>query len=220
MAGISTQVGKDSPNLKQDVRTIQQLLNRYVAAGRPLLKVDGVAGPRTIQAIEEFQQQHAGLARPDGVVSPGGPTIRALLGTSPVHARLKIPAPSTTPKPPSGVVPSPDSTQQSVPATAPDQIAWGKKVTASFKHKVIEICQRLEISPDFLMACMALETGQTFDPGATNGTSNATGLIQCNYSRPCYDVTGVGQCPMMSRIACRADFPLRRPVAMTDAAAA
>ena len=42
----------------------------------------------------------------------------------------------------------------------------------------------------------------------------------CNCSRPDYEVFGAGIGQMVSLIARRADFPLRRPVAMTEAAAA
>ncbi len=57
-------------------------------------------------------------------------------------------------------------------------IAWGKHVDIHFKMKVIEICEELEINPDYLMACMAFETGRTFRADKKNPLSSATGLIQ------------------------------------------
>lgn len=57
-------------------------------------------------------------------------------------------------------------------------IAWGKRVDIHFKMKVIEICEELEINPDYLMACMAFETGRTFRADKKNPLSSATGLIQ------------------------------------------
>jgi hypothetical protein len=58
-------------------------------------------------------------------------------------------------------------------------IAWGAKVTPEFKERVIKICAELEISPDFLMACMAFETGETFRADIPNKAgSGAVGLIQ------------------------------------------
>lgn len=58
-------------------------------------------------------------------------------------------------------------------------IAWGAKVPAGFKRKVIEIANRLEMEPDHLMAIMAFETGRSFNPAIVNRAgSGATGLIQ------------------------------------------
>ena len=46
-----------------------------------------------------------------------------------------------------------------------------------FTNKVIEISQRLQINPNWLMAVMDLETGSTFNPAITNKLGY-TGLIQ------------------------------------------
>ena len=58
------------------------------------------------------------------------------------------------------------------------QIAWGRKVGAEFKAKVIAICAGLGCDPNYLMAAMAFETGNTFSPSEQNSRSGATGLIQ------------------------------------------
>jgi hypothetical protein len=58
------------------------------------------------------------------------------------------------------------------------QIAWGAKVSPAFKKKVIEICEKLDCNPDYMMAALALESGETFSPKARNRFSGATGLIQ------------------------------------------
>ena len=58
------------------------------------------------------------------------------------------------------------------------KIAWGKKVSLEFKEKVIEICINLKINPDFLMSCMAFETGETFSASIKNPVASAIGLIQ------------------------------------------
>jgi hypothetical protein len=63
------------------------------------------------------------------------------------------------------------------PAGQPE-IAWGKKVGADFKAKVIAICSGLGCDPSHLMAAMAFETGVTFSPTKQNPRSGATGLIQ------------------------------------------
>jgi hypothetical protein len=58
-------------------------------------------------------------------------------------------------------------------------LAWGLKVSHEFRCRVFVLCERLGMNPDFLMACMAWETGETFDPGIRNKAgSGATGLIQ------------------------------------------
>jgi len=65
------------------------------------------------------------------------------------------------------------------PEPAPGAIAWGAKVSPEFRKKVVEICGPLELEPDDLMACMAFESGESFDPAKKNAAgSNATGLIQ------------------------------------------
>jgi hypothetical protein len=52
------------------------------------------------------------------------------------------------------------------------------KVSDDFLEKVETICSNLEIDPNYLMACMAFETGETFSPCVKNPGSSATGLIQ------------------------------------------
>jgi hypothetical protein len=78
---ISESVGAGGVNLPEDVRVIQDLLNRVPAeAGGPVpeLVVDGIAGDRTNQAIFDFQLAHFGVAILDGRVDPGQATFRAL----------------------------------------------------------------------------------------------------------------------------------------------
>lgn len=62
------------------------------------------------------------------------------------------------------------------------QIAWGKKVTQLFKEKVLWIVDDLkwpEQAADWLMACMAFESGESFRSDIRNGAgSGAVGLIQ------------------------------------------
>jgi hypothetical protein len=58
------------------------------------------------------------------------------------------------------------------------EIAWGKKVSAPFKSKVIRISSGLDCDPSHLMSAMAFETGETFSPSIRHRQSGATGLIQ------------------------------------------
>ena len=57
-------------------------------------------------------------------------------------------------------------------------IAWGRKVSASFKASLLDIVEALECDPSHLMACIAFETGESFSPSIQNPASKATGLIQ------------------------------------------
>lgn len=72
--------------------------------------------------------------------------------------------------------------KQEKPVRANDRysLAWGKKVSAEFKQRVHKIAEELGIrDPDWLMACMAFESGETFDPAIRNAAgSGATGIIQ------------------------------------------
>jgi len=72
------------------------------------------------------------------------------------------------------------SVKSSIPAVlAKGEIAWGAKVSKEFKEKVIKISAELGFKPDYLMSCMAFETGETFSPSVKNGAgSSGTGLIQ------------------------------------------
>jgi len=59
------------------------------------------------------------------------------------------------------------------------RLAWGQKVSAAFRDRLFEICQILGVEPDYLMACMAFESAETFRPDIRNAAgSGATGLIQ------------------------------------------
>lgn len=58
-------------------------------------------------------------------------------------------------------------------------IAWGAKVSPVFRERIWWIADTLSVNPDYLMACIAFETGETFSPSVKNGAgSGATGLIQ------------------------------------------
>lgn len=61
----------------------------------------------------------------------------------------------------------------------PEPIAWGARVSADFRNEVRFICRSIGIHPNWLMACMAFETGLTFSPSIRNAAgSGAVGLIQ------------------------------------------
>ena len=58
-------------------------------------------------------------------------------------------------------------------------LAWGNKVSKPFRDRVVKMGEVLLVDPSYLMACMAFETGRSFDPAVQNAAgSGAVGLIQ------------------------------------------
>jgi peptidoglycan hydrolase-like protein with peptidoglycan-binding domain len=57
-------------------------------------------------------------------------------------------------------------------------VPGSERVSQGFKEKVIKIASDLGTNPNFLMAVMSFETGETFDPAKRNPVSGAVGLIQ------------------------------------------
>jgi len=75
---LSSSVGNSGRNVQADVKLIQMLLNNWLRkSSRPPLKVDGIAGRKTISAVSDYQKSFGGLI--DGRVDPGGPTLAALV---------------------------------------------------------------------------------------------------------------------------------------------
>ncbi|MBX3581652.1 MAG: DUF2272 domain-containing protein [Rhizobiaceae bacterium] len=77
-----------------------------------------------------------------------------------------VPAPPIEQPPPAG------------PTLGTQPVAWGLKMGAELKFRVIQLAVTLGCDPSHISACMAFETGETFDPAIQNKHSNATGLIQ------------------------------------------
>lgn len=75
---------------------------------------------------------------------------------------------------------SSQTTQESNTASsAPAPMAWGAKVSPVFRERVRWIADQIGIQPDWLMACMAWESAETFSSGIKNAAgSGAVGLIQ------------------------------------------
>ncbi|WP_018274885.1 hypothetical protein WKI13_04445 [Teredinibacter turnerae] len=165
---LTGSVGIRGLNRKADVSLVQEALNRVISVPYALLKVDGLIGPRTNEAIARFQRVVLKFQRPDSLIEKGGKTWDGLSlylsqSKQQVASVLACPVPSSASK----------------IAVKVRKIAWGAKVSPAFKNKVIQICKELEVSADFLMACMAFETGETFSPSIKNAAgSGATGLIQ------------------------------------------
>lgn len=98
---ISASVGRGSVNKPDDVIVIQILLNRIPATDGgpdPQLDADGLIGPKTLAAIDGFQQQYQ--LGSDGRIDPGGKMLAAIqravasaLVDSPAPAALALPDP-------------------------------------------------------------------------------------------------------------------------------
>ena len=90
---IEATVGIGGVNRREDVRQVQERLNRFTARLElEPLKVDGDCGPKTRNAIAAFQSDVVDLDLPDGRVDPLGHTWQ-LLDAPPG------PAPAPTPRP-------------------------------------------------------------------------------------------------------------------------
>lgn len=64
------------------------------------------------------------------------------------------------------------------PRSVAGQLIWGEQVSEAFRKKVFAIADELKVNPQYLMACMAFETGGTFKSDVRNKKSGAIGLIQ------------------------------------------
>jgi len=71
---IGDSVGQGGKNAEDDVQQVQTALNRNGAK----LEVDGKIGPRSIQAIKDFQKKNG--INPDGLIEVGKRTANALAG--------------------------------------------------------------------------------------------------------------------------------------------
>lgn len=77
-----------------------------------------------------------------------------------------------------GVVTPPASAAVPGASTATGVLVWGARVDQPFRVRVRKMGDDLNINPDWLMAVMGFETGESFDTTQSNSGSSATGLIQ------------------------------------------
>ena len=78
MKTILASVGRGALNRSEDVRLVQELLNRHIRPPQPALVVNGVVDSRLLAALEAFQRHVLQMHRPDGRVDPGSQTFAAL----------------------------------------------------------------------------------------------------------------------------------------------
>jgi hypothetical protein len=144
---IFSSVGRHGTNLFGDVTIIQQLMNLYATVLPSPITVDGFCGRATIRAIKEVQRHALPMARPSGKLEPHDPTFNLLTRGITAEALGGL------------------------------QIAWGARVSVSFKVKLIKIADNIGVDPNYLISAMAFETGEIFSPSVKN-SHGATGLIQ------------------------------------------
>lgn len=83
---IDHSVGKTAPNRRDDVMLVQYLLSVWMAhekdpkfgkmlAGVPVLKIDGIYGPKTQAVIDFFEAFHQPTVNRDGRIDPASQTI-------------------------------------------------------------------------------------------------------------------------------------------------
>ena len=82
MQTILASVGRGGLNRSEDVRLVQELLNRHLHPPQPPLVVNGVVDSRLLAVLEAFQRRVVQMHRPDGRVDPGSPTFAALANAS------------------------------------------------------------------------------------------------------------------------------------------
>ena len=86
---IRQSVGFGGVNNSKDIRIVQNLLNRWSRDNSlPLLKIDGICGPATLNAIETLQKR-AGFRVIDKRIDPDGNTIVYLNANS--HTSIPTP---------------------------------------------------------------------------------------------------------------------------------
>jgi hypothetical protein len=78
MPPIVGSVGRNGANYPQDVRLVQQLLNKHLPQGQFAVQATGIVSARTLFLIDDFQRRVVRIA-PNGRVDPLGPTLRLLL---------------------------------------------------------------------------------------------------------------------------------------------
>lgn len=75
---IAASVGAKGSNKPDDAKVVQMLLNNWLRKiQKQPLKLDGIVGPKTLNAISDYQKFKVLVA--DSRVDPHGPTIKALV---------------------------------------------------------------------------------------------------------------------------------------------
>lgn len=145
---ISASVGLKGTNVPQDVKTVQELLNKVPPAkggAVPALKVDGLAWTKTTNAIKKFQHECLNFKWPDGRIDPHGKTFQAL-------SAFDQPAP-----PPQDLTQKDPKTQAE--ADKPQSVAWAMAAQAMLAfYEVLKLKQTPDPLDDRALIESALNT--------------------------------------------------------------
>lgn len=84
---LQSTIGRNAANLRDDVETVQMLLNLCLTNNRLVLdaplKLDGAFGNNTLKALMEFQRSSLGVAEPDGFVRPDDQSVKSMCESLP-----------------------------------------------------------------------------------------------------------------------------------------
>jgi predicted chitinase len=91
---LQSTVGRNGANLRDDVETVQKLLNLCHANNRLALaaplKLDGAFGNNTLKAMMEFQRSSLGLTEPDGFVRPDDQGVKSMCESLPASFNASL----------------------------------------------------------------------------------------------------------------------------------
>lgn len=162
------------PNRKSDVLAVQRLLNAsHKKSGVPRNKIaeDGDIGPETIGAINAFQLANFGWQ--DGVVDPGGQTLKKLDAS----AGPLPPAPAPTPGAPGGAV-----AEKAVELALTQNGVREQPLGSNRGPQVDEYIRSTDLNPPalwcmaFVYWCFKQAAGQLGVPNPMHKTASCTNL--------------------------------------------
>lgn len=97
MSTLQKAVGRGVVNTnRNDVKLVQQLLNRHRLPPLKAISEDGISGQETVNAIIDFQRIVVKMANPDGKVEPQSATFRLLSGSTTLTSSSMAAMPALT----------------------------------------------------------------------------------------------------------------------------
>lgn len=91
---LQSTVGRNGANLRDDVETVQMLLNLCQTNNRVVLdaplKLDGAFGTNTLKAMMAFQRSNLGLTEPDGFMRPDDQGLKSMCESLPAVFNAEI----------------------------------------------------------------------------------------------------------------------------------
>jgi predicted chitinase len=91
---LQSTIGRKGANLRDDVETVQMLLNLCLTNNRLVLdaplKLDGAFGNNTLKALMEFQRSNLGVTEPDGFVRPDDQGVKSMCESLPAGLNASL----------------------------------------------------------------------------------------------------------------------------------